>query len=77
MIFSQSDLSCPATHVDGDKENNEAKMANNRTSDFSDKSGFSYSYKVPDQLQVGFPLDFQHEHLNECCASVGYAWLNF
>ena len=41
--------------MDGDKENNEAKMANNRTSDFSDKSGFSYSYKVPDQLQVGFP----------------------
>ena len=55
MIFSQSDLSCSATHVDGDKE---AKMANNRTAEFSDKSGLSYSYKVPDQLQVGFPLDF-------------------
>ena len=64
MICSQPALSCPATHVEGDKENNETKIANNRTADFSDQNGLSYSYKVPDQLQVVFPLDFQHKHLN-------------
>ena len=64
MICSQPALSCPATHVEGDKENNQTKVANNRTADFSDQNGLSYSYKVPDQLQVVFPLDFQHKHLN-------------
>ena len=63
-LFSQPALSCPAAHVEGDKENNETKIANNRTADFSDQNGLSYSYKVPDQLQVVFPLDFQHKHLN-------------
>ena len=64
IIFSQPSLSCPATHVDSEKDSNTSKITNNigsnSATDFSDKNNLSYnSYKVPDQLEVGvFPRYF-------------------
>ena len=62
-LNSQPSLSCPATHVDSEKDNNMGKIANNivtnSPADFGDKNNLSYSYKVPDQLEVGiFPCIF-------------------
>ena len=56
-IFSQTFVSCPLFHVISDKNNNNGKITNNignssSTFDFGDKNNLSYSYKVPDQLQV-------------------------
>ena len=49
--------------MDSEKDNKMGKIANNivtnSLADFGDKNNLNYSYKVPDQLEVGiFPCIF-------------------
>ena len=71
--FSQPSLSCPATQVNSEKDNKIANnIGNNSAADFDGKNNLSYSYKVPDQLEVSIFLC-----IFLVSSGVGYNWFNF